>query len=78
MGSSIDKMVDSLHVGSQEIVRFLTKLPKTKHDVTGASEIFCVDAWPVGQGDNISLFITIHGQFIEGDVIFHLHCGVHY
>ncbi|EGN98717.1 hypothetical protein SERLA73DRAFT_181326 [Serpula lacrymans var. lacrymans S7.3] len=65
MGGGMDKMVNSLHIGSEEVLRSMMDLPKTKHDVAGASEKFCVDAWPVGQGEGMNLFIAVHGQFTE-------------
>ncbi|EIW83907.1 NTF2-like protein [Coniophora puteana RWD-64-598 SS2] len=65
MGGGVGKLVKSLHLGSEEIIRTLSDLPKTKHEVTGAPEKFCVDAWPVGQGEHLKLFISVHGQFAE-------------
>jgi nuclear RNA export factor len=58
-------MLNSLHVGAEEAVKSMMNLPKTIHDVAGAPEKFCVDAWPVGQGEGMNLFISLHGQFIE-------------
>jgi len=58
-------MLNSLHVGAEEAVKSMMNLPKTVHDVAGAPEKFCVDAWPVGQGEGMNLFISVHGQFIE-------------
>lgn len=63
--SSQVKMVKSLHVGTDAIMKTLTNLPGTQHDVTGAPEKFCVDAWPVPTGDGAHLFVTLHGQFAE-------------
>jgi nuclear RNA export factor len=65
MGHGVDKMLNSLHVGAEEAIKSMTNLPKTLHDVAGAPEKFCVDAWPVGQGESMNLFISVHGQFIE-------------
>lgn len=65
MGGGVDKVVNSLHLGSEEAIRAMSTLPKTKHDVSGSPEKFCIDAWPVGQGENLKLFISLHGQFIE-------------
>lgn len=65
MGHGVDKMVNSLHVGAEEAVKSMINLPKTVHDVATAPEKFCVDGWPVGQGENMTLFISVHGQFIE-------------
>lgn len=65
MGGGVDKMLNSLHVGAEEAIKSMMNLPKTVHDVAGAPEKFCVDAWPVGQGEGMNLFISVHGQFIE-------------
>ena len=65
-GGSVEKLVKSLHVGNEEIVKAMAELPSTKHDVAGSPEKFCIDAWPVQQGDSPQLFVTIHGQFEEG------------
>ncbi|KAH9928646.1 uncharacterized protein B0H18DRAFT_999876 [Fomitopsis serialis] len=64
-GGSADRLVKSLHVGNEEIVKAMAQLPTTKHDVAGSPEKFCIDAWPVQQGDSPQLFVTIHGQFEE-------------
>ncbi|KZT73128.1 NTF2-like protein [Daedalea quercina L-15889] len=64
-GGSVNKLVSSLHVGNEEIVKAMAELPTTKHDVAGTPERFCIDAWPVQQGDSPQLFVTIHGQFEE-------------
>ncbi|TFY59090.1 hypothetical protein EVJ58_g6007 [Rhodofomes roseus] len=64
-GGSVDKIVNSLHVGNEEIVKAMAELPTTKHDVAGSPQKFCIDAWPVQQGDSPQLFVTIHGQFEE-------------
>ncbi|KAI6120024.1 hypothetical protein EDD16DRAFT_1578909 [Pisolithus croceorrhizus] len=59
------KAVNTLHVGSEAVVRAITALPKTKHDISGSPDKFCIDAWPIGQGDSMKLFISLHGQFNE-------------
>ncbi|KAJ6608686.1 hypothetical protein B0H10DRAFT_2438921 [Mycena sp. CBHHK59/15] len=56
-----DRVIDALHIGSQDIVQALVKLPMTKHDILGAPEKFCVDAFLAGPG----LLVIVHGQFIE-------------
>ncbi|KAJ6570093.1 hypothetical protein DFH09DRAFT_1154023 [Mycena vulgaris] len=56
-----DRVIDALHVGSQDIVQALMKLPLTKHDILGAPEKFCVDSFLAGVG----LLVIVHGQFIE-------------
>jgi len=63
--ASQGKMVKSLHVGPDAIIKTLVNLPGTQHDVSGAPEKFCVDAWPVSTGDGAHLFVTLHGQFAE-------------
>ena len=66
VGGNIDKTIQILDVGAKEAVQAMVALPGTVHDVAGAPEKFCVDAWPVGQGDATTLFVTVHGQFNEG------------
>jgi len=65
VAGAVDKMVKSLHVGREEAVKAMTSLPQTKHNVAGAPEKFCIDGWPVTQGDRTALFLSIHGQFTE-------------
>ncbi|KII89808.1 hypothetical protein PLICRDRAFT_39982 [Plicaturopsis crispa FD-325 SS-3] len=65
MGGGVDKMIQSLHVGTDEVIKAMVALPRTIHDVAGAPEKFCVDAWPVGVGESMNLFISVHGQFME-------------
>jgi nuclear RNA export factor len=60
-----DKSVNSLHIGTDSIMRSLAALPGTIHDVSGAPEKFCVDAWPSGAGESATLFVNVHGQFAE-------------
>ncbi|KAI6155073.1 hypothetical protein BKA82DRAFT_996758 [Pisolithus tinctorius] len=60
-----EKSVNTLHVGSEAVIRAITSLPKTKHDISGSPDKFCVDAWPIGKGDSMKLFISLHGQFNE-------------
>ena len=67
MGGGLDSRVRSLHHGPEEIVKAMTALPATTHEVTGAADKFCIDAWPVGQGDSMLLFICLHGEFAEGE-----------
>lgn len=66
MGGGLDRMVQSLHVGPEEIVKAMSALPGTRHEITGAIDKYCIDAWPVGQGDTMLLFLCIHGEFAEG------------
>lgn len=59
-------MVNSLHVGSVAVIEAMADLPMTKHDITGPPERFCVDAFPIPQGDIMNLIVCVHGQFSEG------------
>lgn len=59
------KATNTLHVGSEAVVRAITSLPKTRHEISGSPDKFCIDAWPIGQGDSMRLFISLHGQFNE-------------
>lgn len=68
-GSGSDKAFHSLHLGSEAAIRAISALPKTKHEISGSPEKFCIDAWPVGQGEDLKLFISLHGQFIEGTLL---------
>ncbi|KAI0255112.1 hypothetical protein BJV78DRAFT_1181400 [Lactifluus subvellereus] len=62
----VDKMLKSIHVGRQDVLNAMTSLPQTKHDIVGAAEKFCIDAWPVTREDRTTLFLSIHGQLVEG------------
>lgn len=62
-----EKMVRSLHVGAEAVVRSMAALPKTHHEVMGEAEHFVLDAFLVPQGDATSLMICLHGQFREGE-----------
>ena len=66
VAGAVDKMVQSLHVGREEVVKAISSLPQTIHDVAAAPEKFCVDAWPITQDEKTILFLSVHGQFIEG------------
>ncbi|KAI9463337.1 NTF2-like protein [Lactarius psammicola] len=68
VGGAVDKMLKSIHVGREKVLNALVTLPKTKHDIAGAAEKFCIDAWPVTQEDRTTLFLSIHGQYIEESV----------
>jgi nuclear RNA export factor len=65
VGGNIEKTIQTLHIGAEEAVQAMVALPGTVHDVSGAPDRFCVDAWPVVQGDTTTLFVTVHGQFNE-------------
>ena len=63
----LERELRSLHTGPEAIIRAMSHLPGTRHDVSGAAEKFCIDAWPVGQGAATMLFLCIHGEFAEGN-----------
>ncbi|PIL35802.1 transporter [Ganoderma sinense ZZ0214-1] len=63
--NEIAKVAESLHLGNQEAVKAMAALPQTKHDVAGSPEKFSVDAFPVRQGEQTNLLVTLHGQFVE-------------
>lgn len=65
MAGNSEKSMGSLHIGSESIMHSLAALPGTIHDVAGAPEKFCIDAWPVGSGETATLFVNVHGQFAE-------------
>jgi hypothetical protein len=60
-----ERAVATLHIGVEDTLRALAALPPTVHDVSGAPEKFCIDAWPAGSGANTTLFVNVHGQFTE-------------
>lgn len=62
----LERELQSLHTGPDDIIKTLTLLPITRHEVSGAAEKFCIDAWPVGQGAATMLFLCVHGEFVEG------------
>jgi nuclear RNA export factor len=64
----VEKMVNSLHVGSDAVMQSMAELPRTKHDITGPPEQFCVDAYPVPQGEIMNLLVCVHGKFAEGEI----------
>jgi len=64
--AGLDKMLKSIHVGRENTLSAMSSLPQTKHDIVGAAEKFCMDAWPVTHEDRTTLFLSIHGQFVEG------------
>ncbi|KAA1467548.1 NTF2-like protein [Dentipellis sp. KUC8613] len=65
VGGQVNKMLNSLHIGREDAIKAMISLPKTQHDITGPSEKFCIDAWPVQQPDRMVLFLSLHGQFTE-------------
>jgi len=65
---NVDKMAQSLHLGRENVVQSILGLPNTKHDIAGAPSAFCLDGWLTGS----TLFVTVHGQFTEGTILFPL------
>ncbi|KAF9007555.1 hypothetical protein BDQ17DRAFT_1422910 [Cyathus striatus] len=61
----MEKMVKSLHVGSEEAMKAMLDLPGTRHDISGPPEKFVLDAFPVPLGTQTGLMIIVHGQFTE-------------
>jgi nuclear RNA export factor len=61
----VDKVLKSIHVGRENALSAMSSLPQTKHDIVGAAEKFCIDAWPVTHEDRTTLFLSVHGQLIE-------------
>ncbi|KIJ52465.1 hypothetical protein M422DRAFT_43325 [Sphaerobolus stellatus SS14] len=67
---TLQRAEQSLHTGPDDIVKKMTSLPGSRHDIT-AQDKFVVDAWPIqgvlpvpGDASTV-LFITVHGQFEE-------------
>ncbi|KAI0768083.1 NTF2-like protein [Trametes elegans] len=65
MAGGLQKLSQSLHLGSDQVVKAMADLPGTRHDVAGTPEKFSVDAFPLKQGERTNLLITVHGQFAE-------------
>lgn len=61
----LEKAVESLHIGGEATVKALVNLPKTRHDIGGPPEKFCLDSFPVAHGQGMGLLLTLHGQFTE-------------
>ena len=53
-------------MGSEQVIKALTSLPPTRHDIGGPAEKFCLDSFPVPHGQSMGLLLTVHGQFTEG------------
>lgn len=64
-----DKTVKSLHIGPDEIIKCMNKLPGTKHDIAGPADKFCIDSFPVAHGVGMGLLLAVHGQFAESPSI---------
>ena len=67
LAGGLERTINSLHIGPEDIIKTLNSLPATRHEVGGSPEKFCIDAWPIQQGDRMLLFVTVHGEFVEGD-----------
>ncbi|KAF8813361.1 NTF2-like protein [Phlegmacium glaucopus] len=59
------KTLENLHIGSEQVMKALTSLPPTRHDIGGPAEKFCLDSFPVPHGQSMGLLLTVHGQFTE-------------
>jgi nuclear RNA export factor len=60
------KTLENLHIGSEQVMKALTSLPRTGHDIGGPAEKFSLDSFPVPHGQSMGLLLTVHGQFTEG------------
>ncbi|KAI0040094.1 NTF2-like protein [Auriscalpium vulgare] len=65
VGGAMDKILQSLHVGREEVVKTMSSFPAMRHDPSGSPEKFLVDAWPITQENLTMLFVSVHGQFTE-------------
>ena len=65
IAGGLEKTVESLHIGAENVVKAIVDLPGTRHDINGPAENFSVDAFPVLDGQK--LLINVHGQFTEGE-----------
>lgn len=65
IAGGLQRVTQSLHLGSEQAIRAIVDLPVTRHDVAGSPEKFSVDAFPVMQGERTNLLVTVHGQFSE-------------
>lgn len=70
VAGAVDKVLKSIHVGRENVLSAMASLPTTKHDIVGAAEKFCIDSWPVTHEERTSLFLSIHGQLVEGMAFF--------
>jgi nuclear RNA export factor len=66
VAGAVDKVLKNIHVGQENVLSAMASLPTTKHDIVGAAEKFCIDSWPVTREDRTTLFLSIHGQLVEG------------
>ncbi|KAF5392214.1 hypothetical protein D9757_001432 [Collybiopsis confluens] len=65
LAQSHDKQVHRLIIGGEAIVKYISSLPTTKHDISGPPEKFCVDCFPVAHGGMMGLLVMVHGEFTE-------------
>ncbi len=65
IAGGLEKTIESLHIGAEDVVKAIVNLPGTRHSLNGPAEHFCVDAFPVLDGQR--LLINVHGQFTEGE-----------
>ena len=42
----VDREIRTLHKGPDEIIKTLNSLPGTMHEMAGAADKYCIDAWP--------------------------------
>ena len=66
IGGDPIKTLEELHMGGEQVMKALTSLPPTRHDIGGPAEKFCLDSFPVPHGQSMGLLLTVHGQFTEG------------
>ena len=69
IGSDPQKLLTNLHIGGEAIVKVLSNLPQTTHDIAGPPEKFSLDSFPVPHGQGMGLLLMIHGQFTESESV---------
>lgn len=57
---------DMLYTGIGDIMQCFSMMPRTRHD-TNEGEKFVIDASSMDIGLGPTLYITVHGQFVEGE-----------
>lgn len=67
IGGGLDKIVRSLHIGANSIIKAFLNLPGTKHAVNGPPERFVVDAMVRPLGQMVTMMVIVHGEFSEGE-----------
>jgi nuclear RNA export factor len=68
MHGGLDKTVQSMHVGGEAAVKAMSALPETRHDISGPTDKFVLDSFPVPLGNSMALLVSLHGQFTEVEV----------